>query len=91
MSGDVQVRFCERLGVKVPRPTRLCDTVDGAHASSLLYGLVITAKLNAKDPFQVMTQIFSRIPDANTADEYAELAKLLLSPENPQSCIKKEG
>jgi transposase len=68
-----------------------CDTVDGAHASGLLYSLVITAKLNAKDPFQVMTQIFSRIPDASTADHYAELAKLLLSPENPQSCIKKEG
>jgi transposase len=68
-----------------------CDTVDGAHASSLLYSLVITAKLNAKDPSQMMTQIFSRVPDANTADDYAELAKLLLSPENPQSCIKKEG
>ncbi|MCX6253221.1 MAG: hypothetical protein NTV31_01945 [Bacteroidia bacterium] len=24
MMGDCQVRFCERLGVKLPRPTRLC-------------------------------------------------------------------
>ena len=23
--GDYQARFCERLGVKLPLPTRLCD------------------------------------------------------------------
>lgn len=68
-----------------------CDTVDGANASSLLYSLVITAKLNAKDPFQAITQIFYRLPDASTADDYEELAKLLLAPETPLSCLKKEG
>ena len=68
-----------------------CDTVEGAHTSSLLYSLVITAKLNGKDPFQVMTQIFYHLPEASTADDYEQLAKLLLSPENLLSCHKKEG
>ena len=31
MSGDVQVRICERLGVKLPRATRLVITVSGHH------------------------------------------------------------
>lgn len=68
-----------------------CDTVDGAHASSLLYSLVITAKLNGKDPFQVITQILYRLPDASTADDYEQLARLLLSTQNPLSCHKKVG
>lgn len=68
-----------------------CDTVNGAHASSLLYSLVITAKLNGKDPFQVMTDIFYQLPDTATADDYERLANLLLTPGNPLSCIKKEG
>jgi transposase len=68
-----------------------CDTVDGAHASSILYSLVITAKLNRKDPFKVMTEIFYQLPYANTADDYEKLASLLLSPANPLSCHIKEG
>ena len=34
MMGDYQVRFCERLGVKLPRPTRLRherEAANGAH------------------------------------------------------------
>jgi hypothetical protein len=31
MSGDVQVRIRERLGVRFPRATRLCITVSGHH------------------------------------------------------------
>lgn len=68
-----------------------CDTVDGAHASSILYSLVITAKLNCKDPFKVMTEIFYRLPQATTAEDYEKLTDLLLSPANPLSCHKKEG
>lgn len=68
-----------------------CDTVEGAEASSLLYSLAITAKLNGKNPFEVMTEIFSKLPDAKTADDYERLAGLLLSPANPLSCRKKEG
>ena len=55
-----------------------CDTVDGAKASSLLYSLVITAKLNEKDPFKVLTEIFRQLPSAQSIDDYEKLAKLLL-------------
>jgi transposase len=68
-----------------------CDTVEGAHASAMLYSLAITAKLNGKNPFEVMTEIFSKLPEAKTADDYGKLANLLLSPVNPLSCRKKEG
>jgi len=68
-----------------------CDTVPGAHASSLLYSLAITAKLNGKNPFEAMTEIFSLLPDTRSADDYERLVTLLLSPVNPLSCRKKEG
>jgi transposase len=68
-----------------------CDTVEGAHASGLLYSLAITAKLNGKDPFAVMTEIFTKLPEAKTAEDYEKLVALLLSPQNPLSCQKKEG
>ena len=53
------------------------DTTDGAEASSLLYSLVITAKLNGKDPFKVMAEILTRLPSATTIDDYETLANLL--------------
>jgi hypothetical protein len=56
-----------------------CDTVAGANASSLLYSLVITAKLNNKDPFKVMCEIFREIPKATKLEDYERLAKLLLA------------
>ena len=68
-----------------------CDTVEGAHASALLYSFSVTAKQNGKDPFTVMTEILTKLPDASTADDYEQLTGLLLSPENPLSCHKKEG
>jgi transposase len=68
-----------------------CDTVEGAHASSILYSLVITAKLNGKDSFKVMTEIFTQLPFAKTAEDYEGLTALLLSPKNLNSCRKKEG
>jgi transposase len=68
-----------------------CDTVEGANASSLLYSLALTAKLNKKNPFDVLTKIFTHLPIATTADDYERLANLLLSPANPLSCHKKEG
>lgn len=68
-----------------------CDSVEGAHASSLLYGLAITAKLNGKNPFNAMAEVFTLLPDARTADDYEKCVALLLSPVPPQSCRKKEG
>ena len=68
-----------------------CDTVEGAHASGLLYSLSITAKLNGKDPFKVMTEILSKLPEAKTSEDYESLTELLLSPVKRLSCHKKEG
>jgi transposase len=68
-----------------------CDTQEGAHASAMLYSLALTAKLNGKDPFKVMTEIFSKLPEAVTVDDFEKLTNLLLSPVNPLSCRKKEG
>jgi len=65
------------------------DSVEGAHASSILYSLAITAKLNGKDPYIVMTEIFTKLPYAKTAEDYEALTELLLSPVNPLSCQKK--
>jgi len=67
------------------------DTVEGAHASAMLYSLALTAKLNGKNPFEALTEIFTFLPSATTADDYERLTQLLLSPTNPLSCRKKEG
>lgn len=61
-----------------------CDTVAGANASSLLYSLVITAKLNNKDPFKVMCEIFYEVPKAKTVDDYERLANLFLTEKTLQ-------
>jgi transposase len=47
-----------------------CDIVAGTNASSLLYSLVITAKLNGKGPFAAMTGIFRQLPLARTTEDY---------------------
>ena len=57
------------------------DTTDGAEATSLLYSLVITAKLNGKDPFTVMVEILRQLPHAKTIDDYEKLTDLLLTKE----------
>jgi len=67
------------------------DTVEGAHTSAMLYSLALTAKLNGKNPFAALAEIFTLLPSATTADDYENLVQLLLSPANPLSCQKKEG
>ncbi len=54
------------------------DTVNGAKASSLLYSLVITAKINDKDPFLAMTEILTALPTATTIEDFESLAALLV-------------
>lgn len=56
-----------------------CDTVAGANASSVYYSLVITAKLNGKDPYKALTEIIQQLPFAKTIDDYEKLARLLLA------------
>ena len=54
------------------------DTVAGAKASSLLYSLVLTAKLNEKCSYTVMTEVLQKLPDAHSIDDYEALARLFL-------------
>ncbi len=54
------------------------DTPKGAEASAIFYSLVITAKQNEKDPFEVLTQVFKELPKAETIDDFEQLAKLLV-------------
>jgi hypothetical protein len=73
MNGDVHVRFCERLGAKIPRSTRLSQTPSGAHASAALYSLVETAKANGIDPFSYLSLIFKELPKATGISDYEKL------------------
>jgi transposase len=68
-----------------------CDSVEGARASSILYSLALTSKLNSKNPFDVMVEILKQLPRAQTIDDYERLADLLLSKADLSSCHKKEG
>jgi hypothetical protein len=68
------------------------DTVQGANASSLLYSLVLTAKLNDKDPFEAMVNLLNELPSAKKYSDFERLTKKhLLSEPNLNSCRKKEG
>jgi len=67
------------------------DSVNGAKASSILYSLTLTAKLNGKDPYKVMLEVFKKLPLAKSVDDYEEIAELLLTKPNPNSCLKMEG
>ncbi len=67
-----------------------CDTVEGAHATSILYSIAFTIKLNGKNPFEVLTKIFEELPKAKTGEDYQRLVDMMLSPPNT-SCRKKEG
>ena len=65
------------------------DSVEGAKASSVLYSLSLTAKLNGKDPFQVMTEVFRKLPCVKTIEDYEKLTNLFLTAKpaintNPQ-------
>jgi hypothetical protein len=64
--------------VKLPWPTRLCDSEVGAEASSLFYSFVVTAKINGVDPYYALEEIFTQVPLAKTPDDYERLAGILL-------------
>ena len=67
-----------------------CDTVEGAHATSILYSIAFTIKLNGKNPFEVLVKILEELPKVKIAEDYQKLVDLILSPANT-SCLKKEG
>jgi transposase len=56
------------------------DTVNGAHASSLLYSFVVTARANKLEPFTVLRKIFEEIPLAQSLEDYERITEYLLKP-----------
>jgi len=57
------------------------DTPDGAEASSLLYSLVVSAKLNGVNPYKALTKILTETPLAQSYEDFERLADLILTPE----------
>lgn len=49
------------------------QSVAGAEASSVIYSLIETAKLNGLEPYQYLTYIFKKIPFCFTFDDYEQL------------------
>lgn len=56
------------------------DTVAGAEASSTLYSLTVTARVNQVEPYQALVKMIDQIPLAKTIEDYESLADLILSP-----------
>ena len=54
------------------------DTVDGAHASSLLYSLAVTAHLNNLNPYAVFNTLFTELPKATSINDYERLTDYVL-------------
>jgi SAM-dependent MidA family methyltransferase len=78
MNGDVHVRFCEQLRVKLPGLTRLADTEAGAHASAMFYSLLCTAKVNDVNIYEAMKYLFTEIPKAKNIEDYERLAEVIM-------------
>lgn len=49
------------------------DTPKGAKASSILYSLVETAKVNQLEPYAYLTKIFTKIPYAQSVEDFEAL------------------
>ncbi len=57
------------------------DTPDGAEASSLLYSLTVTAKLNGVNVYKALSKIITEVALAKTLEDYERLADAILTPE----------
>ena len=53
-------------------------SVEGAEASSILYSLLVTIKLNNKDPYKTLVQVLKKLPEVKTSEDWDALADLLL-------------
>ena len=56
------------------------DSVNGAEASSLLYSLVVTAKVNGVNVYKALVKLLTEVPIATTCEEYERLAEIILTP-----------
>ncbi len=59
------------------------DTVEGAEASSVLYSLVVTARLNGVNPLTALTRIFDELPLSKTVEDFERLAGYILTRPPP--------
>ena len=50
----------------------------GADASSILYSILVTIKLNKKDPYETLVTIFKRLPNITTPEDWDALADIIL-------------
>lgn len=55
------------------------STEVGAEASSFFYSIVVSAKINGNDPYQILKTIFEQIPLAQTAEDIERLADLIIT------------
>jgi transposase len=51
----------------------------GAEASSFFYSLIVTAKINGGDPYEILKKVFEMIPYATTADDIEKIVDLILA------------
>jgi transposase len=54
------------------------DSEAGAHASSLFYSLIITAKMNKQNPYDALKCLFTEVPKAQKVEDYEQIAKVFL-------------
>lgn len=64
-------------------------TPKGARASSILYSLIETAKLQKLNPYEYLHYIFEKLPYAETEQDYIDLLPFNLTAENIS--LKNEG
>ena len=57
------------------------DTQAGAHASMVLYSLVITAKANGLDPAEYLTTVLEKLPTAKTEEDLRALLPYTIAQE----------
>lgn len=58
------------------------DTPEGAEASSLIYSLIITAKINGVNPYKALVKIITEIPMAKDIEDYETLANYIVMPDS---------
>ena len=77
---DGQLRISNILAENAIRPFAVgrkawlfADTPAGAHASSVHFSLIETAKINNLEPYEYINSIFKALPYADTVEKLEEL------------------
>jgi hypothetical protein len=55
------------------------DTQVGAESSSVLYSLVVTAKVNGVNPYRALKYLFEQIPKSSDAEQIEALADIIVA------------